>query len=752
MRPHRRRGVGALIATLTTGATVGALLGMPAAAVADDTEPVEAGIFVAKVEGLPDDFVHGVDVSTVLSLEQSGVTFYDTAGEEADLFAVLADAGVTDVRIRVWNDPWDADGNGYGGGNTDVPRAVGIGQRATAHGLRVLVNFHYSDFWADPGKQQAPKAWAGMTVDEKVAALGEFTKDALEAFRDGGVDVRMVQVGNETNNAVAGVSAWPDRARMFAAGSAAVREVFPDALVAVHFTNPETAGRYAGYAAQLDQHGVDYDVFASSYYPFWHGSLANLTDVLSHVADTYGKQVIVAETSWNYTFEDGDGHQNVITADSGFTQYPASVQGQANALRDVIAAVNDVGEAGIGVYYWEPAWLPVGPPSELEQNRLLWEAHGSGWATSYAAEYDPDDAGVWFGGSAWDNQALFDFDGQPLESLQVFRYVYTGAVAPREVADVEAVEVVVTDGDEIVLPSTIKVTYNDGSVEDHAVTWSADDVAAIDGPGRYEVRGVTEAELDVTAVVVVRPVNYVINGSFEDADTSMWTITGTGAAIEASGDAFDGARAVAFWAPEPYEFSVSQRVEGLAPGVYRLSATTQGGDSPATDVRRLTATTSVETHGADLLLDGWRTWHTATIDDIAVGDDGAVTVSASFALSGQAWGTFDDVVLERVGDLEPEWPAWDATQVYVAGDTVSHDGAVFEAMWWTRGQEPGDPYGPWQEIAVAPDGTALWTPSRVFVAGDVVLHDGVRYVAQWWTRNQEPGASPWGPWAASDQP
>src|SRR5690606_29592903 len=198
-------------------------------------------------------------------------------------------------------------------------------------------------------------------------------------------------------------------------------------------------------------------------------------------------------------------------------------------------------------------------------------------------------------------------------------------VAPREVADVEAVEVVVTDGDEIVLPSTIKVTYNDGSAEDHAVTWSADDVAAIDGPGRYEVRGVTEAELDVTAVVVVRPVNYVINGSFEDADTSMWTITGTGAAIEASGDAFDGARAVAFWAPEPYEFSVSQRVEGLAPGVYRLSATTQGGDSPATDVRRLTATTSVETHGADLLLDGWRTWHTATIDDIAVGDDGAVT-------------------------------------------------------------------------------------------------------------------------------
>jgi arabinogalactan endo-1,4-beta-galactosidase len=748
MALHKRRRVGG---GLTAMAAVGALLlGIPGAATADDTGPVEAGIFVAKVEGLPEDFVHGVDVSTILSLEESGVTFYDTAGEEADLFAVLADAGVTDVRIRVWNDPWDADGNGYGGGNTDVPRAVEIGQRATAHGMRVLVNFHYSDFWADPGKQQAPKAWAGMTVDEKVDALGAFTRDALEAFAEGGVDVRMVQIGNETNNAVAGVSAWPDRARMFQAGSAAVRDVLPDALVAVHFTNPETAGRYAGYAAELAQHGVDYDVFASSYYPFWHGSLTNLTDVLTHVADTYDKQVIVTETSWNYTFDDGDGHQNVITADSGFDQYPVSVQGQANALRDVIAAVADVGAAGIGVYYWEPAWLPVGPPSEVEQNRLLWERDGSGWATSYASEYDPDDAGVWFGGSAWDNQALFDFEGHPLESLQVFQYVYTGAVAPLQVEEVESPELVVVYGDEIVLPSTVRVTYNDGSVEDHAVTWNADDVAAIDGPGRYDVRGVTDSEIDVTAVVVVRPINYVLNGSFEDADTSMWTISGTGAAIEATGDAFDGARAVNFWAADPYEFAVSQHIDGLAPGVYRLSATTQGDDSPASDVRRLTATTSDGTFEAELRLDGWRNWRTATVDDIVVGDDGAVTVAASFSLSAGAWGTFDDVVLERIESGGPEWPAWDAAEVYVAGDTVSHQGAVFEAMWWTRGQEPGDPYGPWQEIATAPDGTAVWTASRVFVAGDVVQHDDVRYIAKWWTRNQEPGTSPWGPWEVVD--
>jgi arabinogalactan endo-1,4-beta-galactosidase len=688
MTYHRTRNlVRAVAGAVSAAATVASTAALAVPASAEEEGPVEAGIFVDKVEGLPEDFVHGVDVSSVLSLEESGVTFYDTTGAEADLFAVLAEAGVTDVRIRVWNDPWDDEGHGYGGGNTDVPRAAEIGRRATAHGLGVLVDFHYSDFWADPAKQQAPKAWAGMSIEQKVAALGTFTTDALTAFKNAGVDVRMVQVGNETNNAVAGVSAWADRARMFSAGSAAVRQVFPDALVALHFTNPETTGRYAGYAAELARHGVDYDVFASSYYPFWHGSLGNLTSVLSHVATTYGKKVMVAETSWNYTHADGDGHQNVITPDSGFDQYPVSVQGQATAVRDVIAAVHAVGDAAVGVYYWEPAWLPVGPPEQLQQNKALWETHGSGWATSYAGAYDPHDAGQWYGGSAWDNQALFDFTGRPLESLQVFRYVYAGAVAPRAVVSVEGVELTVTEGDDVVLPSTVAVAYNDGSVEEQAVTWDEGDLAAVGGPGTYDVAGVTEAGLAVTAVVEVEPVNHLRNGSFEDADLGMWTITGTGASVQTTGDAADRARAVQFWAAAPYSFSVTQQVTGLEPGVYRLSATTQGGDSPATDVRRLEATTSAGTVGAGLELAGWRAWRTAVVDDVVVGADGTASVTASFSLSGGAWGTFDDVVLERVGPPAP--PAWDGATLYRAGDRVTHDGVVYEALRTTKKWEPG---------------------------------------------------------------
>lgn len=310
---HSKRNIGIGAAGVIAASLLG---GVPAAA---GEGPVDAGIVVEKVENLSADFINGVDVSSVLSLEESGVIFRDTNGAPADLFDVLADAGVTDVRVRVWNDPFNSEGNGYGGGNVDVTRAVEIGERATAAGLGLLVNFHYSDFWADPAKQQASKEWATFTVAQKAEAVKAFTTDALQQFEDAGVNVGMVQVGNETNGKVAGVSDWDGMAQIFSAGSAAVRAVLPDALVAVHFTNPESSGRYAGYASNLDSRGVDYDVFASSYYPFWHGSLDNLTSVLSRVADTYGKKVMVAETSWAHTLEDGDGHGNVIDLSSEAT-------------------------------------------------------------------------------------------------------------------------------------------------------------------------------------------------------------------------------------------------------------------------------------------------------------------------------------------------------------------------------------------------------------------------------------------------
>jgi arabinogalactan endo-1,4-beta-galactosidase len=663
---HRRTRslLSTALATVTAVALIGVALPASAsppasvlAAVAA-ADPVDATITVPRVENLPEDFIGGVDVSSVLSLEASGVVFRDAEGTPGDLFEILSDAGVTDVRVRVWNDPFDANGNGYGGGDVDVDRAIEISQRATDAGLGVLVDFHYSDFWADPAKQQVPKAWEGMTADQVATEVGAFTRDAVRRLIAAGVDLRMVQVGNETNGGVAGVRGWDDMAKVFSAASAAVRAEAPDTLVAVHFTNPERAGFYADVAAQLDRRDVDYDVFASSYYPFWHGTPENLTAVLSHVAETYGKKVMVAETSWAFTLDDGDGHGNVIDLPAEATQYPVSVQGQADAVRAVVQAVADVGEAGIGVYYWEPAWLPVGPPAQVEQNRVLWERDGSGWASSFAGEYEPEDAGHWFGGSAWDNQALFGFNGTASDALNIFSYVHTGAQAPRAVESVQPVALQLTEGDAVELPDEVSVLYNDGSSEQQTVTWS-DAVQYIEGVGEYAISGATDAGLTAAATITISARNHLRNPGFEDPDTSMWSVTGSGLTLRAWDDPRSGTHSAHFYSGAGYSFDLSQTVTGLPAGSYVARASLQG-DGEGADGRASLSLSSPSVAGAAAAFgfDGWRVWSTPTTEALQVGADGTATVWVSAALAAGAWGTIDDLELVR----EPV-PGADTTQL-----------------------------------------------------------------------------------------
>lgn len=716
---HRRTRslLSTALATVTAVALIGVALPASAApspasvaAAVAAAEPVDAGITVPRVENLPDDFIGGVDVSSVLSLEESGVVFRDSDGTPGDLFEILADAGVTDVRVRVWNDPFDANGNGYGGGDVDVDRAIEIAQRATDAGLGVLVDFHYSDFWADPAKQQVPKAWEGMTADQVAAEVGTFTGDAVRRLVDAGVDLRMVQVGNETNGGVAGVRGWDDMAKVFSAGSAAVRAEAPDTLVAVHFTNPERAGFYADVAAQLDRRDVDYDVFASSYYPFWHGTPENLTAVLSHVAETYGKKVMVAETSWAFTLDDGDGHGNVVDLPSEATQYPVSVQGQADAVRAVVQAVADVGEAGIGVYYWEPAWLPVGPPAQLEQNKVLWERDGSGWASSFAGEYEPHDAGQWFGGSAWDNQALFGFDGTASDALNIFSYVRTGAQAPRAVESVQPVALQLVEGDAVELPGEVSVLYNDGSSEQQTVTWSTG-AEYIEGVGEYAIAGVTEAGLAASATVSVAARNYLRNSGFEDADTSMWSATGSGLTLRAWDDPRSGTHSAHFYAASGYSFELSQTVSGLPAGSYVARASLQG-DGEGSDGRASLSLSSSSAAGAAAAFgfDGWRVWSTPTTEALQVGAEGTATVRISAALPAGAWGTIDDLELVR----EP-MPAADTTQLRARRDAA----AALDLTTYVESSTTAMPGA----IARADIVLAATSPSEDAVAGAVATLD-----------------------------
>ncbi|HAX73368.1 MAG TPA: extra-cellular endo-beta-1,4-galactanase, partial [Firmicutes bacterium] len=424
------------------------------------TEPFESSIAIKKVDGITADTIRGVDISSIIALENSGVKFYNFDGEEQDIFQTLSEAGVNYIRVRVWNDPFDKDGKGYGGGNNDLETALEIGKRATKYNMSLMVDFHYSDFWADPAKQQAPKAWADYTIEQKEQALYDYTKESLQTLLKAGVKIGMVQVGNETNSGIAGEFEWENMARLFNAGSKAIRDLNKDITVALHFADPNKEGLYEYISEQLDTYKVDYDVFASSYYPYFHGTLENLTADLKYVADTYGKEVMVAETSYAYTMEEGDGHGNSAPGEKDVLNYPVSVQGQARSVRDVFEAVMNVGDAGLGVVYWEPAWLPVGPADAFKENILIWQEFGSGWAASFAREYDPDDAGRWYGGSAVDNQALFDFNGKPLESLNVFKYIFTGSVAPLEFESLQDVSLTVESYEQLQMPTEVMVKYN----------------------------------------------------------------------------------------------------------------------------------------------------------------------------------------------------------------------------------------------------------------------------------------------------
>ena len=617
-----------------------------------------SSVFVEKVEGLEEDFILGMDASCVPALEASGVKYYNFDGQEQDVFRTLAENGINYIRVRVWNDPFDSSGRGYGGGNCTIDTALEIGKRATAYGMKLLVNFHYSDFWADPGKQMAPKAWKGMEIEEKAQSLYAYTRDSLKKLKQAGVAVGMVQIGNETNGHFCGEKTWFNMQQLFSAGSRAVREVFPDALVAVHFANPEKAGSYDTYAAKLDYYKVDYDVFASSYYPFWHGSLENLSQVLTGIHNTYGKKVMVMETSYAYTPEDTDFNGNTISDGSAVTKdYPYTVQGQTRSVQNVIKTVASI-PGGIGVVYWEGTWITVGQNS-WEENHEKWEKFGSGWASSYAAGYDPEDAGKYYGGSAVDNQALFGPDGKPLESLRVFHLVRYGNEVPLKADALEDTVLEFDIGDPVVLPDTVNAVMSDGSSSPVAVKWDVtaaqlESMAA--GPGKHTVTGTADG-MKATAYISIVEFNYLKNAGFEDGTPEPWVITDLGGADqlyleEKQTDSLSGAWHMHFWSAktDSVEFILEQTPEKLAAGKYKFTVSIMGGDGGKTEIYAFVKRNGEIVQTAPLAITSYGNWDTATVRGIEYDGQGALTVGIYVKCQGAgngAWGKIDDAALNK---------------------------------------------------------------------------------------------------------
>ena len=618
-------------------------------------------LFVQKVENLPEDFILGMDASCVPALEAGGVKYYDYDGTEKDVYQILSENGINYIRVRIWNDPFDGAHNGYGGGNCDIENAIAIGKRATQYGMKLLVNFHYSDFWADPAKQMVPKAWKGMSIDQKSEALYQYTKDCLQKLVDAGVDVGMVQIGNETNGSMCGenssaVGGWKKICQLMSAGAKAVREICPNALVAVHFANPEKVTNYESYSKNLDYYQVDYDVFASSYYPFWHGTFENLSQVLSKVAQTYGKKVMVAETSYAFTAEDSDFFGNTIgEGGSIIKNYPFTQQGQANLVRDVIDTVVNKTTNGIGVFYWEGTWIAAGGES-YEENLALWEKNGSGWAASYAKQYDPDDAGKWYGGCAVDNQAFFTADGKVTEALKVFALVREGNTVENKANAIEDVDLIIDLNGEIVLPETVNAIMLDNSKEAIPVTWHNVDTDAMKAGGvaKYTIYG-TAGGMEAVCYVSMVEYNFLENWSFEDGEAG-WTAIAIGKFDELKiedkvTDSMTGTKHYHFWGANAntVEFTLEQEVKNLKSGKYNYAISVMGGDGGETEIYAYVKINGEIVAKADTQITVYDEWHTAAIEGIEYNEGDTITVGIYVKCAGpNAWGKIDDAMLNSV--------------------------------------------------------------------------------------------------------
>ena len=614
-------------------------------------------IYVEKIEGLSEDFIRGMDISSVLVEEASGVRYQDWDGKTKDVFQILEEAGVNFARIRVWNDPYDKNGNGYGGGNNDVETAIELGKRATKHHMGVNVDFHYSDFWADPSKQMAPKAWAHMTFKDKTQAIYDFTYESLDKMLKEGINVQMVQIGNEINHGLAGETDFNRMVTLLQSASQAVRDISEqygnEIKIAVHYTEIDNPTNILKIAGKLEEAGLDYDVFGVSYYVYWHGTLDNLTQVLSDIKSIYKKETCVMETSYLFTDVDADQSANVIDASAALYNYPASVQGQANLVRDVMAHAFDAG--ALGVFYWEGCW--IAPSSNYSENKSLYEENGAGWASSYAASYDKNDAGKYYGGCSWDNQAMFDANGKALPSLNVFSFVDCGAQGKElQIIAVPNVEIKVQKGTKLTMPEEIAVIYNDSSKKETLpVNWNEDELAKIDTTkaGDYTVHGEITGSNQVLAFIKVASLNFIENASFEDPDSSMWKVESTTGedptdVQKKAADAHTDEKAFHFWSAKAQDFDVEQNLTELSDGTYFASAFIQGGDVGSNAniylyvrIEHADGTTE-EFQSEPILLDGWVNWKNPRIEKIQIKSKDKVTIGMHITCKEKGWGTMDD--------------------------------------------------------------------------------------------------------------
>jgi arabinogalactan endo-1,4-beta-galactosidase len=333
----------------------------------------------------------GADISSLKKSEDMGGVYRYSDGTEADALQILKDHGMNYARLRVFVDPID----GYHG-NTEL---LEMALRLKDQGMKLLVDFHYSDNWADPGKQIKPQAWKDLNFEQLKAAIYEHTYDVCNSLVAQGTPPDMVQVGNEIN---AGML-WPDGdykhfdnlAALLKEGYRAVKDCSSSTLVMLHIAEGGDNDLARWWFDNITRRDVPFDVIGISYYPFWHGTLAQLQYNLNDISARYDKDVIVVETAYAFTNQNDDFLPNIVSSEMAIPGYPLTPEGQDAMLRDIMSIVRAVPNGrGIGIFYWDATWTAVS---------------GNGWDST-----DPQS------GNAWENQALFDYDDRALPAMNEF--------------------------------------------------------------------------------------------------------------------------------------------------------------------------------------------------------------------------------------------------------------------------------------------------------------------------------------------
>ena len=594
----------------------------------------ESKVLVNPIENISKDFIKGVDISMVYEVEKNGGKYFDN-GVQKDPLQILKDHGVNWVRVRIWNDPYDEKGNPYGGGNCDYKNMTELAKRAKSLGLKVLVDFHYSDFWADPGKQEKPKAWKNLKGKALEKAVSDFTYQVVKYMKDNKALPDMVQIGNEVNNGFL----WPDGklvgddaggfenfVKLFNAGVNAVRRVDKNIKIAVHLAEGGNSALFRWFFGNVLSLKMDFDVIGVSYYPYWHGTIDELRENLNSIALWLNKEIAIFETAYAWTLDDADGHPNIFGGDLWkIGGYKPTIQGQATAIRDIMDVVAYIpNNKGIGIFYWEGCWIPV---------------KGAGWKQGE--------------GNPWENQALFDFKGNTLPSLDVFNLVYgKEKITHNPIEVLSEVNIKVSTGEIPNLPEKAKVLFDDDSIRSIKIKWDNIDPKFLTTPGEFKLRGIIEGiQKEIYANIYVSgQKNYIQNPSFESGTLSPWKVEGDISAVKVvratpPQNAKSGDYALNYWLDKPFKFELYQVIKNLSPGKYKVSFWIQGGGGENL-IRFKVSGYGGEDKFIDIINTGWLNWKNPTISDIEV-TTGEIKISIIVDGNTGNWAWIDDFELKE---------------------------------------------------------------------------------------------------------